>query len=482
MRPGISIRFLNNFEDEFAKLPTRPILVNDFDLTLLEDRERFQSLMYTRYGDDLLSPIASCKCGEIEGQTRLGIRCHECDTVCEVPVDRQMEVSVWMEAPEGMKFIHPVLLIMLSRATRLPPYFDTMRWLLDPFYIPRVKSSPAIDKFIALGIPRGMKNFTDNFDQIIEVLRENRIISTRLVTETNPIIPLIHKYRSSLLTSYLPLPDSRNLVVNTLVTVQSETDAPLLSVIDAAGYMASISKSDIPMTQAQIDSRMAKAMFLMADYYERYLHNHIRDQTAWPRKHIYGTALGYTSRVVITSLTGNHHYQELQYPWGASVALLEEHLSGMLLRRGYTPNQITEIVSTAAMTWCPIVDELFNEMLANAPKIPGTDIRGLPCTFQRPPSLYRGSTQLFYISRIGRDPNISSAAMSPLTLRAPNADFDGDEMQLTLLLDEMQLEYFSRLEPHLYVLDIARYRKVSGHMKFQGPVMSTLSNWLSHVE
>src|SRR5699024_2618030 len=139
IRPGISFRFLTDFEHEFAKLRVSLILVTDFDLTLLYYRVRFLSLMYTLYADVLLIPIACCKCGEIEGQTRLGIRCHECDTVCEVPVDRQMEVSVWMEAPEGMKFIHPVLLIMLSRATRLPPYFDTMRWLLDPYYIPRVK-------------------------------------------------------------------------------------------------------------------------------------------------------------------------------------------------------------------------------------------------------------------------------------------------------------------------------------------------------
>ena len=58
----------------------------------------------------------------------------------------------------------------------------------------------------------------------------------------------------------------------------------------------------------------------------------------------------------------------------------------------------------------------------------------------------------------------------------------GDEMNTELLLDKKEHDEFSRLAPHLGVMDTHAPFKVSGNIKFPVPVMSTFINWMHHGE
>lgn len=64
------------------------------------------------------------------------------------------------------------------------------------------------------------------------------------------------------------------------------------------------------------------------------------------------------------------------------------------------------------------------------------------------------------------------------------ADFDGDELNLCLLLDRVKHDAFSRLAPHLSVLDTDRPRAVSRNIGIPPPVLVTIDNWLrpKHTE
>lgn len=55
---------------------------------------------------------------------------------------------------------------------------------------------------------------------------------------------------------------------------------------------------------------------------------------------------------------------------------------------------------------------------------------------------------------------------------------DGDEMNLKLVEDMYTFRRLSRLEPHLYALDLNKTRTISGYLKLPGPIVTTLANWL----
>lgn len=54
----------------------------------------------------------------------------------------------------------------------------------------------------------------------------------------------------------------------------------------------------------------------------------------------------------------------------------------------------------------------------------------------------------------------------------------GDEMNVELLLDRKEYEAFSRLAPHMGVLDTHAPFKISGNIKLPGPIMSTIVSWM----
>ncbi len=56
--------------------------------------------------------------------------------------------------------------------------------------------------------------------------------------------------------------------------------------------------------------------------------------------------------------------------------------------------------------------------------------------------------------------------------------FDGDMLNLELLLD-IKSEYdFERLKPALYAFDVNQPRKVSKYLDLEPPVVTTIDNWI----
>lgn len=59
-----------------------------------------------------------------------------------------------------------------------------------------------------------------------------------------------------------------------------------------------------------------------------------------------------------------------------------------------------------------------------------------------------------------------------------NTTFDGDEMNVNLILDHYMHTRMARLEPHLSVLDLGRPKAISRNIKLPAPVIVTISNWM----
>jgi hypothetical protein len=57
------------------------------------------------------------------------------------------------------------------------------------------------------------------------------------------------------------------------------------------------------------------------------------------------------------------------------------------------------------------------------------------------------------------------------------ADYDGDEMNLTLILDKHTRTKMERLAPYLGVMDLKRPWTISGNIKLPAPVITTINAW-----
>jgi hypothetical protein len=66
-----------------------------------------------------------------------------------------------------------------------------------------------------------------------------------------------------------------------------------------------------------------------------------------------------------------------------------------------------------------------------------------------------------------------------LITKAPNADFDGDEMNVSLAIDHRMAERWYGLSPHKNVFELTRPREVSGSIALPKPVVATISNFVA---
>lgn len=60
--------------------------------------------------------------------------------------------------------------------------------------------------------------------------------------------------------------------------------------------------------------------------------------------------------------------------------------------------------------------------------------------------------------------------------------FDGDELNLMVILDKRMLERMMRLEPHLGARDLKSPRKLSRFLEIPSPVAATMAHWCHEVD
>jgi len=183
---------------------------------------------------------------------------------------------------------------------------------------------------------------------------------------------------------------------------------------------------------------------------------------------------------VITSISTPHRYDDLHLPWGLTVQLLKYHIINKLNRRinpktgrVYTAVEALNFVYDNVLRYDAEMDAILKELIAES-----NGGRGFIVLFARNPTLQRGSIQQFYVPKIKTNVADNTISMSPICLRAPNADFDGDQLNLTLILDNQLSQATARLAPHLWVLSLERPHDISGNLELQGPVVDTIANWL----
>lgn len=408
--------------------------------------------------------------------------------------DQKLESLVWLKQPDRVeKLISPVIWSILSNHFK-KGRFNVIQWLCDTGYPVPDKPPKIYHQLKDMGFERGYNNFVRNFFHTVDrdgvvtgpgyierllTISDFRKKKQSNLNERHHILQLLEQNSDKIFSRHLALPNKTLLVVeNTDMAIYVDSNVPVA--IDA---IESVIGLDDPLNNYSLatrQNRVVRAIAQLATYYQEFNKKTFSSKEGISRKHLAATRCDWSFRAVITSLTEDHHHRELHLPWGVAVGLLRMHLAAKLEKRGWLPNETFSFLNRFATEYNELLDELFRELIEESrwELVHNSGLRGLPTIFQRNPSLGLGSMQLFYITKVKTDTADQTVSMSILTVRGFNADFDGDEMNGTLLIDDYMAERFEPMSPYKSTMSTSTPRMISGNLSKTKPWISTFANFL----
>lgn len=459
-----------NHDKVFQNLRFTPVIANTIDVTTQAGRDGLSKLLLKRYEGDALNVLPTCSCQFLTGGRNQFTLCPRCGTACLPPLEQPIESLIWIIPPQGIDvFINPTAWTYLSRAMTSSG-FNLLMFLTNPGYKPAGKIPTKLPFFMQHGYVRGLNSFYRNFDSIMDSL-----FKLRLIRDVGPFKndhqTWIAMNRNNIFCRHLPLPSSTGFVIESS-TDTDYLDKSITLAIDAMWDIVSADNPSTPLSDRRKQIRVVDALVKLAKYYSEFEDKTLGKKKGIFRKHIFGGRVHFSARAVITSIFNPHDYRELHLPWGLSLQLLKLHISNKLLRRGFTPNEIEHLFREYALRYNVLLDEIMTELVQESPQ------GRIPVILQRNPTLHRGSAQCLYFRLVKKDPMDNTIAMPVPVLSAPNADIDGDELNLMLILDNKMHRQLERLEPKHYAMDSGEPYKVSSHLKIPAPVIASIANWM----
>ncbi|AEH03481.1 RNA polymerase beta subunit [Pseudomonas phage PhiPA3] len=463
-----------NHDEMLANATGKIVFANDFNTSNAEQKEEFTRHLYSHYQDaDAIENSASCECEHITDAHKLGVICEVCGTPVVSTSNRPIVPSMWVRAPEGVvSLVSPELWIMLSGYMTMKE-FDFLEYLTNTGYsydydtISSKETKKKLDKLLQRGFTRGLNHFIENFDEIFQFLLDANIINNN----KGEMYAFVQQNKHKLFPKNLPIPSKLCFVVES-TTSGTYIDKPIAAAIDAVLTISSIGSSPIELKSIVVQNRVARFLKLNATFHENYDKQRIAQKQGLIRRHVLGGRLNLTARAVITSISSPHDYDELHIPWGVGCQLLKYHLVNKLKRKfRMTTRDAMSYIYSKVLAYDPMLDSLFKEIIAES------KYKGLAAVFHRNPTLQRGSTQQFFITKVKSDIRDNSISMSVLCLKAPNADFDGDQLNLTLMPDNYLADATDRIAPWSWVLSTDDPHEISGNLELQGPVVETIINF-----
>lgn len=475
---------LINFDTIYNRIKSPKILINHEDIFNTENKEKLDSIILKNYSEDNLSIIPSCNCGDLKGAYYIGEVCHKCGTHVSSNLDDNISFLLWAAKPQEVEqFISPqVLNILLNRYKITKPNVPLIKYIMLPNFKfdkrAQKKNMHLLEKLDFLleqnNIKRGYNSFVQNFFKIIEILETEFVKEKPSIDEFN-FYEFLMRNRDRIFSNFLPFPN-RIIFAMESNELGKFIDKSLLNPINVIRRLTGIDLYTKPPAVKQ--AKVANSLIDLSEFYASYMKNVMFSKPGLNRQHIASTRCHFTARAVISSIYGPHESDEIRIPWSIACTLLREHILNRLYVRKYTYKQATNFLQYHNRIYTPILDEIFKEIIAAGGGDGVFHTTGLLCLFNRNPSLHRGSIQTVRITQVKTDTGDNTISMSYLIGPSFNSDYDGDELNLSLVLTEKVRRNLCNFEPHHNILTLGSPNEFSSNIKLPKTLISTLSNWL----
>lgn len=462
---------LISLDQLFLRSTKNRIVINDLPAKLSEEKNLVKKLVTTCFNSDMLDSVPTCDCGHIKGFYNVGVLCSKCKTEVSSNIFSNLEPNVWFRKPAGVRtLITPVVLRMLRDRFNKKNGLDLIAYLLDPSYKARERSLVGLEN-----LKRGLNFFTENLLEIYDYVSQLKQYK-KPKSKEDVLRKLIVDNYDKVFCNYIPLPNRSLLVVNnTDLGIYIDNSTRLMrATVDT---MVSIDMDYRGASNPRlVENRCGKILIKLIDYHEAY-----DVMTFAPkgdmkrgalRRHLYGTRTNFSFRNVITSVPGDHMYNDVEIPWGTAIVILRPMILSKLNRAGVKYIDAVNMINCSIFDYNVIIDSILTELLAES--------KGgkLSIIIQRNPSLGQGSAQNVPAT-INRDPNITVLRVPAWLLKAMNGDYDGDELNVSLAIDNFTRQSWIPLDPIYNVFDMDKVLKVSGNVFIPKVIIGTMSRYLS---
>lgn len=410
----------------------RRVVINSVSDTSSEEKDYINSNLFSTYDyksrntnlysqytrDNSIDTVPTCQCQFLRGARHLGKTCPECGTPVSRSYDDGLESLIWIKAPKGIPaLINPIIWTMLCKRFMAEGRFDTLRWICDTNYVAPNRRPRIADDYENQQLGRGLINFYNHFDEIMEFLFDYRGIRDAKTKSDGVDVTrkFVKMYRHLIFCQYIPMP-SKLLMVVEKTPYATYLDQNITSALDALWSLAGIDNEFSNLKIKQKENRTIKAISLLSEYHSNIIKQVYMKKEGILRDHVFATRTNYSFRCVISSQTKAHQYNCISIPWAVAVTTLRYFIIPKLWRKGYEPKQVQQILDRAEVEYSPLMDEIFQEIIDEYTGYPG-----IPVTATRYPSLKRGSTQLLYINEIKKDLSDVTVSVPILVCKPWNA-------------------------------------------------------------
>ena len=443
------------------------IILNDLDEFSSDDIDTVNNSLMTVYNSDTIDIIPTCDCGHLKGAYLEGTICNYCGTEVVNPQD-QMNSILWLKALDNdMLFLSPHYWLMLRNV--MSKKIDYLRWLADTSYNPPIDIPSYMYGLKDMLGERSYPNVINNIDKIIIFLKEQpKFKKPTHMANLNMLLDVYTNQRDTILSNYLPVPNKKLFVMEN-TSKGKFTNLTVSDMIDLV--MSWIKVSSGNKTFNRKSNSTASVVSKLATLYSNYFGTYISSKVGIFRKHAYSFRSHFTFRAVITSIPGRHEADGVIVPWVIGVTAYRPHILNKLIKRGYTYKQANKLLFKVVGSYDEVVSEILDELILEAKD------QFLPVLIQRNPSLLQMSAIKVKISSFSKDPSIKSLQISSLIAKNMNADFDGDAINATLLLDNKIADAFDTFTPYHGVVDINKPYSISGNLTLLSSATSIVSNY-----
>lgn len=476
-----SYMILSDLDQAFHTSKIMPFVINDVVIESEEDRAAIDQKLTTTFDEgNMISVMPSCSCRKTTGTGLLGQICPDCGTpVRSVTSDDYVSVF-WMRAPDDLMFVNPEFMIMLRDRFKRSGYC-IISWICDTRYDPGVKKPSVIDKIQALGIKNlGYKYFIDNIDFILTTLFNMREFKVKK-QKFDYLYGLYKMSRKSVLCKYIPIPNKAVLIVEK-TSVGIYIEESLDSIRDAINMMLGIDTIQRQCSPIKKERLTFKTILALSDFYKKYCKKTEGSKPGIIRKHLFAWRSYFTFRQVMTSITEPHHYDEIVIPWGVMVTSFRPMLMNKLINvHNFTRNQAIKLLTESYYHYNDFLYTIFMSLIDETPidedfmvKLGYPPKKGIPCLMARNPALHSGSMQYVKVVDVEKNPLIRSVRSSILIVVPFNLDFDGDECNFSIAIDQWMANKWKPLAPHNNVLTLSSPWEVSNNLSIPAPVVTNI--------
>lgn len=421
---------------------------------------------------------ATCPCRRYDGNFYIGVVCENCGHTLSSIFCRDIEYKGWIVLPTMFpKLISPLFFVQVTSILNyLPKEMKKYRgktvtivdWLLDPA-LPIKEFWPEMNN--------GMTYLTENWHKVI-----NFLISIQPKKKREFIIPdlmeMLATYDDCVFMDKIP-------VINELLHLMTQTNenstrfqvdesSPLLfEIYSLLCSLCEYEQMRKKITTKLVDKRYMKIQLKLNQYAESLLTEKIAKKNGLLRKSVISGRLHFTARAVIIPLTDDNFGDEFYMPWETMCVLFKSFIVSYLVRRlNYSINDALRM--SYELTYNenhPIGVMIFDELLLGYNT--HYNLKGIPCDGNRNPSTRHGNVWMAFIVAVVEGKVIH---ISTMTIYAPNADFDGDHINVILIKEVGRLHRYANLHPVLQLPSKSEPR-ISNDVRLPDPALTSGTIW-----